>query len=107
MTVPVDIVLAMQQVVTLGLDLSTLKRAIGGGSYVRGAEYARQQAVLHASWDPADTALRGTVRGHGSAVYHAAAFFSLADGRPVTFATGECSDLHNQTMTVTTLWERE
>jgi SNF2-related domain/SWIM zinc finger len=91
MTVPTAIVLAMQQVVTLELDLSTLKRAVGGGSYVRGAEYARQQAVRHASWDPADTALRGTVRGHGGAVYHAAAFFSLADGRPATFAMGDCS----------------
>jgi superfamily II DNA or RNA helicase len=91
MTAPADIVLIMQQVVILELDLSTLRRAIGGGSYVRGAEYARQQAVLHATWDPEDTALRGTVRGQGGSVYHAAAFFSLADGRPATFAMGECS----------------
>jgi superfamily II DNA or RNA helicase len=91
MTAPADIVLTMQQVVILELDLSTLRRAIGGGSYVRGAEYARQQAVLHATWDPQDTALRGTVRGQGGSVYHTAAFFSLTDGRPVTFAMGECS----------------
>ena len=91
MTAPADIVLTMQQVVILELDLSTLRRAIGGGSYVKGAEYARQQAVLHATWDPEDTALRGTVRGQGGSVYHATAFFSLADGRPATFAMGECS----------------
>jgi superfamily II DNA or RNA helicase len=91
MTVPAGTVLVMQQVVTLELDVSTLKRAVGGGSYVRGAEYARQQAVRHASWDPADTALRGTVRGHGGAVYHTVAFFSLADGRPAAFAMGDCS----------------
>ncbi|HEY2270710.1 MAG TPA: hypothetical protein VGI96_49400, partial [Streptosporangiaceae bacterium] len=59
----------MQHIITLELDLSTLRRAIGGGSYVRGAEYARQQAVLHATWDPQDIALRGTVRGQGGNVY--------------------------------------
>ncbi|HEX3961235.1 MAG TPA: hypothetical protein VHZ03_32215, partial [Trebonia sp.] len=77
MTGPGDIVLAMQHIITLELDLSTLRRAIGGGSYVRGAEYARQQAVLHATWDPQDIALRGTVRGQGGNVYQTAAFFSL------------------------------
>ena len=91
MTGPGDIVLAMQQVIMLELDLSTLRRAVGGGSYVRGAEYARQQAVLQATWDPEDTALRGMVRGQGGNVYQTAAFFSLADGRPAEFETGECS----------------
>ncbi|MGH3162032.1 MAG: SWIM zinc finger family protein, partial [Streptosporangiaceae bacterium] len=81
----------MRHVITLELDLSTLRRAIGGGSYVRGAEYARQQAVLHVTWDPQDTALRGTVRGQGGSVYQTAAFFSLADGRPAVFEMGECS----------------
>ena len=32
-------------------------------------------------------------------------FYSYGEISP--FATGDCSDLHNQTMTVTTLWERE
>src|SRR2546430_3142222 len=91
MTGPPPIVLAMRQVSTLELDLSTLRRAIGGGSYVRGAEYARQQAVLHVTWDPEDTVLRGMVRGQGSSVYQTAAFFSLADGRPAEFEMGECS----------------
>ena len=91
MTGPGDIVLAMRHVITLELDLSTLRRAIGGGSYVRGAEYARQQAVLHVTWDPEDTVLRGMVRGQGGNVYQTAAFFSLADGQPAEFETGECS----------------
>ena len=72
----------------LELDLSTLRRAIGGGSYVRGAEYARQQAVRQATWDPQDTALRGLVRGQGGNVYQTAAYFSLADGRAAEFKTG-------------------
>ncbi len=91
MTGPGDIVLAMQHIITLELDLSTLRRAIGGGSYVRGAEYARQQAVLQVTWDPQDTALRGTVRGQGGNVYRTAAFFSVADERPAEFEMGECS----------------
>src|SRR5436305_14218413 len=91
MTGPGDIVLAMQHVITLELDLSTLRRAIGGGSYVRGADYARQQAVLRVTWDPQGTALRGTVRGQRGNVYPTAAFFSLADGRPREFQLGGCS----------------
>jgi superfamily II DNA or RNA helicase len=81
----------MQRVRILEFDLATLRRAVGGGSYVRGAEYAREGAVLHATWDLEDDALRGTVRGHGSNVYQAAAFFSLPDGLPAKFEMGECN----------------
>ncbi|HTQ93388.1 MAG TPA: SWIM zinc finger family protein, partial [Streptosporangiaceae bacterium] len=81
----------MRHVITLELDLSTLRRAIGGGSYVRGAEYARQQAVLHVTWDPEDTALRGMVRGQGGNVYQTTAYFSLDDERPAKFEMSECS----------------
>jgi superfamily II DNA or RNA helicase len=75
----------------LEFDLATLRRAVGGGSYVRGEEYARQGAVLHAAWDPEDNALRGMVRGHGTGVYDVAAFFSRANGQPAEFEMGECS----------------
>ena len=75
----------------LEFDLASLRRATGGGSYARGAEYARQGAVLHARWDPEDNALRGMVRGHRTNVYETAAFFSLADGLPAEFEMGECS----------------
>ena len=81
----------MQQVRILEFDRATLVRAVGGGSYEAGAQYARQRAVLRIAWDPEDNALRGMVRGHGSNVYQAAAFFSLADGRPAEFELGECS----------------
>lgn len=66
-------------------------RAVGGASYARGAEYARQQAVLRVTWDPQDIALRGVVRGQGGNVYQTAAFFSLANGRPAQFEIGDCS----------------
>ena len=75
----------------LEFDLASLRRATGGGSYVRGAEYARLGAVLQTAWDPEDHALRGIVRGHGASIYQAAAFFSPAGGPPATFVAGECS----------------
>ncbi len=75
----------------LEFDLASLRRVTGGGSYARGAEYARQGAVLRVRWDPEDNALRGMVRGHGTSVYETAAFFSLAAGLPAEFELGECS----------------
>jgi superfamily II DNA or RNA helicase len=81
----------MQQEVILELDLSSLRQATGGGSYVRGAEYARQQAVRHATWDPEDNALCGAVQGQRGRIYDVAAYFSLSAGRPARFSTGECS----------------
>jgi len=81
----------VRQVPDCEFDLSTLRRAVGGGSYVRGSEYARRGAVLQAMWDPEDDALRGMVHGQGTNVYHAAAFFSLAAGLPAKFEMGECS----------------
>ncbi|HXZ75764.1 MAG TPA: hypothetical protein VEH31_33520, partial [Streptosporangiaceae bacterium] len=81
----------MRQVMVLEFDLASLRRVTGGGSYARGAEYARQGAVVHARWDPEDNALRGMVRGHSTSVYETAAFFSLADGLPAEFEMGECS----------------
>src|SRR5690242_5519284 len=81
----------MQQEVILELDLSSLRQATGGGSYVRGAEYARQQAVRHTTWDPEDNALCGAVQGQHGRIYDVAAYFSLPAGRPARFSAGECS----------------
>jgi superfamily II DNA or RNA helicase len=91
MTVTVDIVRGMREIVTFEFDLFTLRRAIGGGSYARGTEYAAQGAVLQASWDPERTALHGAVRGHGNRTYQVTAYLSLAAGRPAQFEMGECS----------------
>jgi len=84
-------VLAMQHVTVLDLDLATLRRAIGGGSYVRGSEYARQGAAGNVVWDAENCALRGLVSGQGSSAYRVAAYFSLGSGRPARFEMGECS----------------
>ena len=66
MTVPAAIVQGMAPATTLDFDLATLRRAIGGGSYVRGTEYARQQAVLRVSWDPDGHALIERARRTGT-----------------------------------------
>jgi superfamily II DNA or RNA helicase len=71
-------------------DLATLRRAVGGGSYVRGAEYARRGAVLQAAWNREDSTLCGTVRGDSGRVYQAAALFSLRGGL-ARFEMGECT----------------
>src|ERR1700759_4145011 len=91
MTVVAAIVGAMGHAPTLDFDLSTLRRAIGGGSYVRGAEYAQQRAVLRVAWDPDGAALRGTVHGQGANVYHTSAYLTLPEGQPARFDAGECS----------------
>jgi len=46
MTGPSPIVLAMRQLIMLELDLSTLRRAIGGGSYARGAKDTIEEKVM-------------------------------------------------------------
>src|ERR1700761_9100478 len=91
MTVVAAIVGAMGHGTTLDFDLATLRRAIGGGSFVRGTEYARQQAVLRVDWDPDGSALRGMVQGQGGHVYRTAAFLTLTPGQPAKFDMGECS----------------
>ncbi len=91
MTVAADIVRGMREIVTFEFDLFTLRRAIGGGSYARGTEYAAQGAVLQASWDPERTALHGAVRGRGDRTYQVTAYLSLAAGCPAQFEMGECS----------------
>src|SRR6201996_7634668 len=91
MTVVAAIVGAMGHAPTLDFDLSTLRRAIGGGSYVRGTEYAKQRAVLRVAWDPDGAALRGMVHGQGANVYHTSAYLTLAEGQPARFDEGECS----------------
>jgi superfamily II DNA or RNA helicase len=92
MTVPANTVIPMrQETMMLEIDLAALQRAAGAGSYARGAEYARQRAVLESSWEPEETALRGLVRGGEGRVYSAAAFFSLTGGPRAEFELGECS----------------
>jgi superfamily II DNA or RNA helicase len=80
----------MPKIMTLEVDLASLMRDVGSGSYAKAEEYARRRAVLHATWDPQDNAIRGMVHGHGGNVYETAAFFSLTGGL-AEFEMGECS----------------
>src|ERR1700723_1987672 len=81
----------MAHVTILDLKLATLRLAVDPATYARGAEYARQRAVMYAAWDPDRSALRGVVRGQDHQVYNAAAFFVRAPGQPAEFELGECS----------------
>ncbi len=73
------------------VDPTTLQRVVGGGSYHRGANYARQGAVRDMMWDPQRACLRGTVRGEYGRSYQATAFLKLpGDGGPAKFAKGQC-----------------
>src|SRR3984957_1973093 len=81
----------MAHVRILDLNLATLRLAVDPTTYARGADYARQRAVMYAAWDPDGNALRGVVRGLENKVYNAAAFFLLAPGQPAEFELGECS----------------
>ena len=81
----------MQRVVLRDIDPASLEEAVGAASYARGAEYARQRAVVRMWWDPSESALHGTVRGRTGEFYTTTAYFSLADGLPLEFEQGQCS----------------
>src|SRR5260370_42576541 len=75
----------MQHAALSGFDPATLARTFGPAAFAKGFQYAQQQAVVHAEWDPSEGALRGLVRGHGGKFYAPAAFFSQTTGLPPEF----------------------
>src|SRR5258708_1842011 len=81
----------MQHAALSGFDPATLARTFGPAAFAKGFQYAQQQAVVHAEWDPSEGALRGLVRGHGGNFYATAAFFSQTSGLPPEFELAECS----------------
>lgn len=68
-----------------------LADAVGPGAYARGAQYARQNAVVRMHWDAHEQALFGTVRSQSGGFYETVAFFSSHGGAVVRFAHGECN----------------
>src|SRR5260221_1080267 len=82
----------MQHAALSGFDPATLARTFGPAAFAKGFQYAQQQAVVHAEWDPSEGALRGLVRGHGGNFYAPAPFFSQTNGRPpgVGLPRGRC-----------------
>ncbi len=81
----------MQHAALSGFDPATLARTFGPAAFAKGFQYAQQQAVVHAEWDPSEGALRGLVRGHGGNFYATAAFFWQTTGLPPEFEIAECS----------------
>ncbi|HEX5119756.1 MAG TPA: SNF2-related protein [Pseudonocardiaceae bacterium] len=72
------------------VDLLGFQGAVGGPTYSRGAQYARQQRVTRMRWDDAEVALHGTVRGAGG-TYRTTAYFADHDGTAsLVFEEGDC-----------------
>ncbi len=80
----------MQLVVVEGVDPASIEHAVGNGSYVKGARYAQQHAVVHMEWDGAESALQGTVRGSGGRFYATVVYFSTRNGSDLEFEFSEC-----------------
>ena len=81
----------MQLVVVEGIDPADIEQAVGTSSYLKGARYAQQHAVVHMEWDDGASALQGTVRGSGGRFYAATVYFSPGNGVDLEFEFGECS----------------
>jgi superfamily II DNA or RNA helicase len=77
--------------VLVDIDAAGLLTAVGPNAYQRGAQYARQHAVVRALWKESAGALVGTVRGQFGNFYTTTARFSSADGLIYNFVSGECS----------------
>ena len=81
----------MRELISVRVEPTTLRQAVGGGCYRRGTEYARNRAVRDITWDPRDADLRGTIRDENGRDYHATAFLSVPDfGGPARFTAGTC-----------------
>jgi superfamily II DNA or RNA helicase len=81
----------VQREVLVDIDPAGLLTSAGPDAYQRGAQYARQGAVVRALWNPSAPALVGTVRGQGDNLYTTTARLAPADGTVYQFRSGECS----------------
>ncbi|HJZ02280.1 MAG TPA: hypothetical protein VJ305_16275, partial [Streptosporangiaceae bacterium] len=72
------------------VDLSSVRRAVGGGCFVRGSQSSWRQAVYDIDWDPIAAVLCGTVHGKNGTRYAPEAEF-VSGARPALFARGRCA----------------
>ena len=72
------------------VDLFTLRRAIGGSSWVKGKLAAAQGMVQDTSWNAAASELRGTVHGDRGCGCRVRAFFSIDAAGIARFTRSEC-----------------
>ena len=80
----------MHEIVGVEVDLFSLRRAIGGSSWVKGKLAAAQGMVRDTSWNAAANELRGTVHGDRGRGYRAQAFFSIDAAGIARFTRSEC-----------------
>ena len=80
----------MRKIVGVEVDLFTLRRAIGGSSWVKGKLAAAQGMVQDTSWNAAASELRGTVHGDRGCGCRVRAFFSIDAAGIARFTRSEC-----------------
>ena len=68
----------MRRVTVAGIEATDVERAVGPNTYLKGARYARDQAVLHMEWDDEEHTLGGAVRGSAGRLYHASVYFDAS-----------------------------
>jgi superfamily II DNA or RNA helicase len=73
------------------IDIVALKDVISGASYSRGLQYARQHAVIRATWDSEQNALDGTVHGSSGEFYETTAYFVPSRWSAMVFEQGQCT----------------
>ncbi len=82
---------SMQRPLLPHFDPATLAGVVGPACFGKGFQYAAQQAVVHAEWDPLAHSLHGMVRGSAGNLYATSAYFSAVGDLPLAFEQGECS----------------
>lgn len=71
------------------VDLSTVRRAVGGGCYAKGSQPSWRRAVHDISWDPPTAVLSGRVHVENGTRYAPTATF-VSGTWPARFADGSC-----------------
>ena len=74
----------------LEVDLPTVRKVVGGGSYAKGSQRSWRDAVSDISWDPVTAVLRGTVCAQDGLRCWAEVTFAL-DTWPARFASSRCA----------------
>ncbi|QQZ15755.1 MULTISPECIES: DEAD/DEAH box helicase [Rhodococcus] len=72
------------------IDVASIKAVLGTTTYTRGEQYARDNAVIQMSWDPAAKELWGEVAGTAREPYSTSAFIVSSIGRTV-YRYGICT----------------
>jgi superfamily II DNA or RNA helicase len=73
-----------------GIELRSLRPAVGPRTFDRGHGYARAGRVLSLEWNRDELVLLADVAGHG-AVYETIAYLEAGEDGSITFLEGECS----------------